>query len=348
MNILFTGCTSKQTKDDARGKLDRIDDSTIIVNSLRKQGHNVDRRVVTFGEDLSKYDLAIVGLGALGSLNYAGTQFGSIWAVHASERVLCFHEDWKIHSTIDSYKSIESALDVIKLKDRQFSDNTPVYKELSHSSFTNDLDANLEVVVNTYKKIVNGDYACLVPNFDWGNKTLIHDILNTTDVYHVDLTPYVIEHYRIGQSNSLFDLPTEKKDAYMLASLGDHRPWVRKQKLNWDVSYYGSNKAFKTLATETDVFEMCKEYKGILCPKYVHAGSGWFRMRWVYAALADSVVLADDADHEALGVPKRSIEAMSDKEYKAYQKEQSDAIKSFMWTKDDFDKKINDIVETIR
>ena len=74
MKILFTGCTAKQTDDNAwqRARVKRIDDSSIICNSLRKQGYTVDRKKVKWGDDLSDYGLAIVGLGQFGSNNYSG------------------------------------------------------------------------------------------------------------------------------------------------------------------------------------------------------------------------------------------------------------------------------------
>lgn len=349
MKILFTGCSAKQVDDNAmdRAHIDRIDDSSIIINSLRKSGHEVTRKHVKWGEDLSEYDVAIVGLGPLGSFNFARTQFGAVWTVHNHRNIICFHEDWKIKETIYSYRNVKDVSDVLKFKSRVDVNNSPIYRELSYPEFDADLDNNLNIVFNTYKDIVSGKYPCLVPGFDWGDKSILHDYLNTTNVYNVDLTPYVIEHYDINQTRSLFDIPVERKDEHMLASLGDHQGWVRKQKLNWPVSYYGSNKKFISLNSETDVFNKCKEYKGILCPKYYHAGSGWFRMRWIYAALAGSVIIGDDADHEALGVPKRNIEDMNDKEYNQYQLEQSNAIKNNMWSISDFDKNIVDIVNKV-
>ena len=61
MKILFTGCTAKQVDDEAykRARVKRIDDSSIICNSLRKQGYAVDRKTVKWGDDLSEYGLII-------------------------------------------------------------------------------------------------------------------------------------------------------------------------------------------------------------------------------------------------------------------------------------------------
>ena len=60
MKILFTGSTAKQVCDDAhkRARVKRIDDCSIICNSLRKQGFDIDRKRVEWGEDLSEYGLA--------------------------------------------------------------------------------------------------------------------------------------------------------------------------------------------------------------------------------------------------------------------------------------------------
>ena len=109
MKILFTGATGRQTKDEmGKSALDRINDSSIIVNSLRKQGHTVVRKTIEWGEDLSSYDLAIVGIGQFGSFNYKGEIMKSMWALASAKKSLAFHEDWKIDGTI---KSFEKALE---------------------------------------------------------------------------------------------------------------------------------------------------------------------------------------------------------------------------------------------
>lgn len=344
MKILFTGCTSKQTDDDAhlRAHVKRIDDSTIICESLKKQGFSIDRKRVRWGDDLSEYSLAIVGIGAFGSSNYSKRIFGALYAISKVDRVLIFHEDWKITETMSTFtKALDDSF-FEKAKTKKWSNGQYFYDDVDHPDFDPDL---LKKII---KNIVEGKYDALIPAFDWGNKQLVRNIIKSKNIYNVDLTPYVLQKWNIPLV--VDQKPKEKK--HMLASLVDHRSWVKKNKLKWNVDYYGAKtieNAIK-LETEFDVFEKCGEYWSILCPEYPHAGSGWFRIRWVYAAIHKSILLSSPKDLEALGLKKLrhfKIEELDDKSLTYYANEQAKAVLSHMWTVEQFDKKIYEIIESI-
>ena len=106
MKILFTGSTSKQTDDLAwqRAKVKRIDDSTIICDSLRKQGYIVDRKEIKPGDDISEYDLTIVGLAPIGSPNSNRYIIGALYSIYNSKKVILFYEDWQIKEVVRKFK----------------------------------------------------------------------------------------------------------------------------------------------------------------------------------------------------------------------------------------------------
>ena len=91
----------------------------------------------------------------------------------------------------------------------------------------------------------------------------------------------------------------------------------------------------------------CGKYWSILCPEYPHAGSGWFRIRWVYAAIQKSVLLSSQKDLDALGLPKVNVEQLGDAELEDYANQLSETVLSYMWTKDVFDTRIREIVEAV-
>ena len=82
-------------------------------------------------------------------------------------------------------------------------------------------------------------------------------------------------------------------------------------------------------------------------PEYPHAGSGWFRIRWVYAAIQKSVLLSSQKDLDALGLPKVNVEQLGDAELEDYANQLSETVLSYMWTKDVFDTRIKEIVEAV-
>jgi hypothetical protein len=339
MKILFTGSTGRQTKDEMSGRaLDRINDSSIIVNSLRKQGHTVDRKSVEWGDDLSSYDLAIVGIGQFGSLNYSGAIFKSMWPLAAAKKVLVFHEDWKIGGTVNSFTKALEQETYQKMLDKRFADGKVFYGGTDNPLF------DAEQCKAVMQKLVNGEFPALIPAFDWGNKQLVRDIIKSKDIYNVDLTPYVLEHYGIDPNTT--QIYPEKQKKHMLASLVDHTAWVKRNKFSWSVDFFGakSMKDSSQLESERDVFDKCAEYWSILCPEYPHSGSGWFRIRYIYSAINKSILIASKNDLDALEIPKLDIEQMDDITLRDYSQLQSDQILKWMWTKETFDTKINQIV----
>ena len=338
MKILFTGCTSKQTDDDAwkRARVKRIDDSSIICNSLRKQGITVDRKKVKWGDDLSDYDLAIVGMGTFGSNNYSGDIFNAIYVLSKAKKSCVFYEDWKINGNMKSYSKMLESGELEKAVAKKWSNGNYFYGGVDNPNF------NLEIAKSVIHNLTLGWYDALIPAFDWGNKDIVRKISKSKNIYNVDLSPYVVRNWNINVKPD-YNLRKEKK--YMLASLVDHRSWVKKQGLLWETVYYGA-KSIKDsikLDTETDVYNECGKYWGILCPEYPHSGSGWFRIRYIYSALQRSIIKTSLNDLKALDIPYKFIENLSDQDLRLYAELQRKQIFKHTWSCDIFDKKIKDI-----
>jgi len=343
MKILFTGSTSKQTDDNAfkRAQVKRIDDSTIICESLRKSGNEVIRKEVQHGEDLSSYDIGIVGVGALGSSNY-GNIFSALYAIANLKKVIVFHEDWKIKDTIKSFKQSLEKKDVESHIKKKWSSGDNFY-----SNITDNID--IKQIYSTMENILDGKYDCLVPSFEWGDKSIIADILQTSieKINTIDLTPYSLKAFGIEEKQMDVRLRDKK---YMLASLVDHSSWVKRQKLEHDVDYYGCKKLKSPrLDDEKHVFETMNKYWGILCPVYPHAGSGWFRIRYIYSAMNRNILIMDKKDSDALGIDHiaKIDPSWSTDELLQIAEKQRMAIYKHLTTEEDFDRKINSIIYTL-
>jgi hypothetical protein len=341
MKILFTGCTSKQTDDLAwqRAKVKRIDDSSIICDSLRKQGYQVDRKEIKPGDDLSKYDLTIVGLAPIGSPNSNRYIIGALYSIYNSKKVLLFYEDWQIKEVIRKFK--------LMLTNNRFEDRVK-NKWSNGDYFYNNVDSeffDFNKTKETMSNIINGKYDSLIPAFDWGDKNIVRKIIKSKNIYNLDLTPYVLENWNIN----LKPEPQQKERKYMLASLVDHSSWVKKKQFSWKTVYYGA-KSIKDsikLDTETDVYNECGKYWGILCPEYPHSGSGWFRIRYIYAALQKSIIITSLNDLKALGLSYKHIENLSEEELLEYALQQRKAIFSYSWNKEKFDNRLKEIVNEV-
>ena len=340
MKILFSGATAKQTDDMAfkRAQVKRIDDSTIICESLRKSGHEVIRKTIQHGEDLSSYDIGIIGVGALGSSNY-GNIFSALYAIANLKKVIVFHEDWKIKDTIKSFSQALEKKEIEGHINKKWSDGKHFYSNINDK-------VNVDEIYSTIRKILNGEYNALIPAFEWGNKQIVADILKTPieKIHSIDLTPYSLKAFGIEEKEMDVRL-REKK--YMLASLVDHSSWVKRQKFEHQVDYYGCKKLKSPkLDDEKHVYETMNKYWGILCPVYPHAGSGWFRVRYIYSALNRNILIMDKKDADALGIDHiaKIDPSWSSDELLTIANKQRSAIMKWITTEEDFDKKIEGII----
>lgn len=342
MKILFTGCTSKQISEegDKRAQIKRINDSTILINSIKQLNHEIKRKEVRWGDDLSEYDLAIVGIGSFNSPNYHSI-LSAMYVIRNARKVILFHEDWKIHDTIKTYKQLITKRNLDYQRNKKWENGGTFYK------YANDPNINNEEIYETVEKILNGNFHYIVPGFKWGNKQIIADILqcNVSKIHSIDLTPHVLEIEDIKQ-RSITTKPSEKYKKYMIATLANHNNLIKKLPVEWQIDFYGSRRiGLKPLPSEKAVYDVMNNYVGILCPEYPHSGSGWFRMRYIYSAFNNNILLLPKADAEALNLPwYSSLEQLNDYELDIIGEMQREAILNNLTTMKEFNENLNNIL----
>ncbi len=148
--------------------------------------------------------------------------------------------------------------------------------------------------------------------------------------------------------------PEEKKREWVLGALMPHDTWVEKTRFTWPLSYVGSRKMIRTYGgqrfkTESDVIDHYNQHWGILSPPYPHAGSGWWRSRFIYSARVRSVLVADKGEGDPIGsaykVRIADVERMSTDELAALAEEQALQLRPWMPTPEMFTEHVNRIVE---
>ena len=338
MKILLTGVTGRQAKESKISK-QKIYDTQLIYKILIELGHEVTWKQTRINENFDKYDLGIIALGPGASFN-SGNLVNALWIIDKLPTILHF-EDWKITSLLRSYQGcIDNPEKTIlkKIKNGYFYNNAGDYKLV------------LKQLISNFEKILNlnqYNYKCIVPGFKWGNKSIIKQCLKTNNIVSFDLTPLVITKEFFKNKNVvLWDEEEKKRRSYFLASLNDHKSWVKKMKLTWSVITTEKGREFKT---ELDVFKQCKNYWGILAPEYDHSGSGWFRIRFIYSALSNSCIICSNKDAEQLGkyfyFNKEEFENFSDLELKEHSSHQKEVIESYMTSYDELKETFIDILK---
>ena len=102
MKILLTGSNNKQC-GVAKVHTKKIFDSNNLFNMM-KTFADVDFKKIDKDTDFSSYDVCVVGLGSLGSFNYADVMH-AFYILGKTNNAVMFLEDWRIPKTVAALKS---------------------------------------------------------------------------------------------------------------------------------------------------------------------------------------------------------------------------------------------------
>lgn len=312
MRILVTGTTLRITGEMRRKPMIRR--AAVIEEVVRTLaiGHKVDQRSVGIGEDLTAYDAIWLGVTAPLSV-VAPTAPGTFWALaHAVDKgipIVVAFDDWQIGQIFSGFRRV-GRYGVEKVID--FYAKHKIVQRTYGPSFADDMRANavmIEVMCRDFDSGVSDLWQQAVLGlklFDgWGDARRITEkwMVHSADVtaMRFDPTPWYLPEFK----NTPIEWPAERQRRWVLAGLMDaHLNWAARQKVTWPVDSYGPGKrSIEVLQGEAAVMQKYAESWGVLVPRYPHEGSGWFRPRWLTAAMAGAVVLCSKEDGAALGTP---------------------------------------------
>lgn len=368
MKILMTGFTALQINTDRR-TIKKIDVPASIVKALEERGHTVDWRRVTPGEDLSSYDVAWVNLAPLNSLNGRQGAMGALYVLTSGLPAVGFFDDWQFASVFNAcralkrhpellYKylvtgprgdepathyTLESALAVVervRAKDPEAADKLGVGRY-----FFNDTDENVKAhegqLVATADLMLAKRWSTglvpVCPMYGFGDRSLVRKRM-PKEMNGIEA---------LDPSSTIYDIlassepkpAEEKKRAWVLGALMPHDDWLAKKNPEWPVEIVGSRKLIKKfggqrLDSEEDVLAFYNDHWGILSPPYPHAGSGWWRSRFMYAARVGSILVTDKGEGDPLGsaykLRIRDVEQMNTEELEQAHRAQAEALRPYM------------------
>jgi hypothetical protein len=372
MRVLFTGCTSIQISPTGRVGISKIDVPGAVVDALRSCGHEVDWRKVTPGDDLSGYDLAWVNLAPINSLNGRAGAMGALWTLSSELPCVAFADDWQTNAVFNGMRSL--ARKPVVLTKYMLTGSDRGEELATHWSLQSAEEARARVLERNPKAKVNIDryymrdsdetvlpYAdrlvgaaqdfdsarwergmvLVCPMYRWGNHASIRKRLPNT------VTPVEA----LDPSSTIFDmlaehdpLPAEeKRREWVLGALMPHDAWIDRREWSWPMTLLGSKTMIKRyggqrLQTESDVIDFYNHFWGILSPPYPHAGSGWWRSRFMYAARVRSVLCCDRGEGDPLGpaymVKHTDVEKMTNEQLAQLALDQATALRSWMPSND--------------
>jgi hypothetical protein len=385
MKIIMTGFTALQINTERR-TIQKIDVPALIVKALTDLGHEVDWRKVDPGEDLSSYDVAWVNLAPLNSLNGRQGAMGALYTLSSGLPAVGFFDDWQFNTVFNGARAmvrkpemlykhllvgtehrgdegatyfsradIEAALERIKEKDPDAAKKCYIERY-----YMMDTD---EAVKPYEKRLVQAATDMLdrrwiagmvpvCPMYAFGDRSIVRKRM-PNEVGPIEA---------LDPSSVTFDTlaavtpkpPTEKQRAWVLGALMPHDEWLAKKNPSWPVEIIGSRKLIRKLGgqrldTELDVLNFYNERWGILSPPYPHAGSGWWRSRFLYAARIGSILVTDKGEGNPLGdaykISISDIEKMSDQQLIDTAAAQAAALRPYIGTYDAFKDHCQRIVE---
>ena len=197
---------------------------------------------------------------------------------------------------------------------REGSGNVPYdakkHERLNHRDETGPFDP---VVVRRFIDWVNyAPYHFVWPRIDVGDRDQLTRLIKNPSARPLDLDP----------SNLVVPYPgyngEHKYRTWVLAALKDYTEWVTEleETSGWRIEDYGHRKSTMGRVTEAELQEIMNRSWGVLTPRYSHAGSGWWRVRYLMSAWAQSIIVPPDDERGLMGpsydIDMADVEALSD------------------------------------
>lgn len=350
MKILVSGVTREQANARVnRPKFSMIQGVPAIVRSLKNLGHDVDHRQVILGESLKgRYDAAVIALSPTNSFPANKCGLGALWALGDLDcPTVVYWEDWQWRATLSGLRRLmrnPQDLDKKTSKGEWFyqDDRDLVAK---HGPRLVETAAGM---LQPWRRLYG-----MIPAYSWGDHSIVKAELPSGErTRNIDLAPEAMLHIMPAYDRIVEQLQQPKEVQWTCASLVDHDNWIEKQKLEWPVQLFGRRRGEHVrLDTEGDVAVEIARSSGSLCPKYHHAGSGWWRARFITAALGRTVLGADvkEAGLSPLGAPysytPRQVEQMTPQQRIDLAVAQQEALWPWLWNQERFDQEMKEILE---
>ena len=319
MKILITGMNKQQCTENfyKTSQLKVMPSHLSLIACLRDMGHTVEQRIVTIGEDLTKYDRIICYIH--NPSGFAGFVYNGLWLINEYPDCILAFDDWQTDSI---YKGLTALEDPEKLF-------RPYVKD-GHKHVPDNIEDYKKQLLNGIEIVKSKRNKMLISAFAGGNLSLLIDYPKEL-MFSFNPNPY---HINLSSNfNPLFE---EKQKVFNFAGLiqDKTKKWLKAQNIgDWPLKKYGSRKDGQDRVIEPEMVNIYGRQWGILMPGYFHAGSGWWRARPLQVADSGSILIGDWKemvlyydDDELASLKASDITKMSDKQLEDVAEAQKRAI----------------------
>jgi hypothetical protein len=336
MKILVTGCSLQQCGGGTRQQYQTV--MSMHVQALRDLGHEVAWRPVLINdEEALESDVVIVGLVPF--LSVAGHYVYPVLnlisrAEAAGVRLIFAVDDWQYPRISDNLLTVGRGLHRL-VREAVFK-GRPGW-DWATGEGASDVEKLVErLMLRPWPEVI-------YPAFGWGRHHLLGVRLPAQRHVALDPTSYT-RSYQLERAE-----PSERQRRWVLGTLSDQSKWLEKLGASWHVHQAGRPKEGAPMVSEQELVQQYAGSWGVLSPQYLKvAGSGWWRNRFVYAAMAGAVIFADENEVRPLGepylVPLEKVESLSDAELSELAAAQSEELRRRVWTRAQYHEKLEDLV----
>lgn len=331
---LLTGSTPMQVGSH-RTQLGIVTAAAGWAAALEDMGYRVDWRPVTPGEDLSSYDVAIAIPNQSNAL-VANYFYGALWTLITRPDAIIALDDWQIGQIMAGAQTMSRSWE------RAFR-----LQRFAHDAVL----ANADVLFAALPRLGwNWEWTSIAPVLGNGDVSLLGV---PGPVVGIDPTAYVKRYPAVK---------AEKRRVWVQASLlAKPLPVAPK----WPVEEFGPQDKAKggggtpganarPRVPESELMAVYCASWGILSPAHPHAGSGWWRVRYLMSADAGCVLSADAREAYCLGDPYllasdiRLVERLDNSALKKLAFAQRDRFNEIVWPKERVKDTLSDVIKSVR
>jgi hypothetical protein len=317
--VLLTGSTPMQVGSD-RTQLKII---TAVVgwrNALTDMGYAVEHRPVTVGEDLSGYAHVIAILNQPNSLASSYVH-GAVWCLHSRPDTIIALDDWQVKEIVSGAQTFAR------------SQERMTRLHAAPAEYRDMLSAMYDAIGNK-----PWPWRVIAPILGAGDTSLLG--VPRAEVIGIDPTAYVP---RYPMPDKVIHREKRWVQATLLA-----KPLPP---ITWPLAEYGpqarakgggggaGDKASPRLV-ESDLMRVYASSWGIISPAHPHAGSGWWRVRYLMAVDAGAILSGDIREARVLGnayaeaSDMRHVERMTPAQLAVLAIRQRACFEDITWSKD--------------
>lgn len=291
MKILMSGFTATHVLSKRRSIIS-TPSTFLMYDALQHAGHQVEARPIIVGEDLTGYHRVIVGIAPPNAFN-AQHVYGALWAISqmysGDIKGMLYLNDWNVRTTIGGFRSQHNCGDRSIFR--------PMLPRTSRELATSRRYKNIIKTMISLMSIYPWKLTTLLPIFDGGDIGLVTD---NTPIWHVktwDPTPlYPREDFELDQ------IPMQRRHKeWVIGALSPQKRWVKSLGSSWGTRYYGCKSLKQERVSEAELVKIYCHCRGVLSHRYYHSGAGWWRTRFLHAAMTRSVMYCDPKEGYVLG-----------------------------------------------